>query len=65
VGLGLALTRSVVKEHGGDITLANRKGGGLIVRVVLPVSKLPDATKAQAIASAELKPEPNSSKAAA
>jgi Histidine kinase-, DNA gyrase B-, and HSP90-like ATPase len=37
VGLGLAVTRSIVWEHGGDIFLANRRGGGLSVRLVLPI----------------------------
>ena len=36
VGLGLSVARSVAREHGGDITLASRKGGGLIVRLDLP-----------------------------
>jgi signal transduction histidine kinase len=35
-GLGLALTRSIVRRHGGDITLEDRPGGGLLVRVSLP-----------------------------
>jgi signal transduction histidine kinase len=36
VGLGLSVARTVVREHGGDITLANRAGGGLCARLVLP-----------------------------
>lgn len=35
-GLGLALCREVVEAHGGRLTLANRDGGGLEVRVWLP-----------------------------
>src|SRR5208282_2996848 len=37
VGLGLSVTRSIIWEHGGDISLATRKGGGLIVRLELPI----------------------------
>ena len=36
VGLGLSIARSVILEHGGDIHLASRKGGGLHVRLELP-----------------------------
>lgn len=39
VGLGLSVTRSIIWEHGGDITLGNRKGGGLSVRVELPAGR--------------------------
>lgn len=35
-GLGLAIARSAVRAHGGDITLSNRKGGGLRVEVSFP-----------------------------
>jgi signal transduction histidine kinase len=38
VGLGLSVTRSIILEHGGEIILADRKGGGLLVRVELPGS---------------------------
>ncbi len=37
-GLGLAVARNAVRHHGGDITLSDRPGGGLVVRVVLPTS---------------------------
>jgi signal transduction histidine kinase len=35
-GLGLAVARSAIRAHGGDIHLANRKTGGLKVTVLLP-----------------------------
>ena len=37
-GLGLAVVRSIIRRHGGDITLEDRPGGGLIARVTLPAS---------------------------
>ncbi|MDP1631512.1 MAG: ATP-binding protein [Caulobacter sp.] len=36
-GLGLAVVRSVARAHGGDVVLNNRSGGGLTVRVSLPL----------------------------
>ena len=36
IGLGLALARAIVREGGGDITLANRAGGGLAATITLP-----------------------------
>jgi two-component system, OmpR family, sensor kinase len=39
IGLGLATVRAIVLEHGGEIALGNRKGGGLRVTVSLPVVK--------------------------
>ena len=37
MGLGLAVVRSVARGHGGDVTLANRVGGGLTATVRLPI----------------------------
>lgn len=37
-GLGLSVARSIVRRHGGDITLHDREGGGLLVRVRLPAT---------------------------
>jgi signal transduction histidine kinase len=35
-GLGLAVARGAIRRHGGDISLEDRPGGGLLVRVTLP-----------------------------
>ncbi|WP_405590187.1 sensor histidine kinase [Streptomyces sp. NBC_01092] len=37
VGLGLSIVRSVVRAHGGHIAAQPREGGGLVMRVTLPV----------------------------
>ena len=36
VGLGLALARAIARDAGGEITLANREGGGLAATLDLP-----------------------------
>ncbi len=36
VGLGLPIARNVLRAHGGDVSLANRPGGGARATVVLP-----------------------------
>ncbi|WP_407177290.1 ATP-binding protein [Bradyrhizobium sp. STM 3562] len=36
VGLGLSIARTVAREHGGDVTLKNRDGGGLSALIELP-----------------------------
>jgi len=35
-GLGLAVARTIIHRHGGEIVLEDRPGGGLLVRVTLP-----------------------------
>lgn len=39
IGLGMAIARSIARAHGGDITLANRPGGGLRATLRLPRGK--------------------------
>jgi two-component system sensor histidine kinase KdpD len=41
VGLGLAICRSVVEAHGGQISAANMPGGGAEFRIVLPCTEPP------------------------
>ena len=38
IGLGMAIARSIVRNHGGDITLANCREGGLLATIHLPRS---------------------------
>jgi signal transduction histidine kinase len=38
VGLGLAVVRSIVRGHGGEVTLSNLEKGGLCATVTLPLS---------------------------
>jgi signal transduction histidine kinase len=40
IGLGMAIARSIVRGHGGDIELANREQGGLRVVISLPKAEL-------------------------
>jgi signal transduction histidine kinase len=37
MGLGLPITRNILRAHGGDVTLSNRPGGGARATVTLPV----------------------------
>ncbi len=45
-GLGLTLCREIIEAHGGRVSLANRSGGGLEVRLWLP-SAMPGAAVAR------------------
>lgn len=37
-GIGLSLCREIIEAHGGQISLSNRGGGGLAVKVLLPLN---------------------------
>jgi two-component system sensor histidine kinase CpxA len=47
-GLGLAITRQVVKAHGGSVSAANCADGGLQVAIELPL-KAPDGASRSGI----------------
>lgn len=36
-GLGLSIARTIIRAHGGEVTLANRAEGGLLVTITLPL----------------------------
>ena len=36
-GLGLSITRDIIRSHGGDIKLEKSKLGGLRSKILLPV----------------------------
>ena len=38
LGLGLAISRSIVSDHGGSIRAENNAGGGATFRCFLPVT---------------------------
>ena len=46
VGLGLAMTRKIVTDHGGDLTASNRPGGGTRFAFTLPRVPAPQAVPA-------------------
>ena len=47
VGLGLTITKSIIEAHGGSIFAANKEGGGLEIKISLPVEKQPDMMAGQ------------------
>jgi PAS domain S-box-containing protein len=40
-GLGLSLSRSIVIEHGGELTVASEPGHGATFRIELPITEVP------------------------
>jgi len=38
MGLGLTICRAIIEAHGGSISIANRDGGGAVVRFTLPLA---------------------------
>jgi signal transduction histidine kinase len=44
-GLGLAIVAEIATAHGGTVTIGGRAGGGTVVTVQLPLTKLPDSRR--------------------
>jgi signal transduction histidine kinase len=45
-GIGLALSRGLVRQHGGDLSLEKRDGGGVVARVTLPLEPAAEGSAA-------------------
>lgn len=50
-GVGLALSREIIEAHGGQLTLANRDGGGLVVSCFLPPPPPPPSRSSVSLAA--------------
>lgn len=44
MGLGLAISTSIVKDHDGKMTARNRDGGGTVFRVTFPMASMTEET---------------------
>ncbi|WP_282168691.1 sensor histidine kinase [Ruegeria atlantica] len=44
MGLGLAISTSIVKDHDGTMTARNREGGGSVFRVTFPTASITEET---------------------
>jgi len=38
-GLGLSISRQIIEEHGGELSWANRPGGGAVFTIHLPTAR--------------------------
>jgi signal transduction histidine kinase len=60
-GLGLTLTRSIAREHGGDVVLENRKAGGRVVGLRASLRLPREKTRARTeVPAGVVAPEPAS-----
>jgi signal transduction histidine kinase len=39
-GLGLPMVRRIIREHGGEVSASNRRGGGAVFMLRLPASSV-------------------------
>jgi signal transduction histidine kinase len=39
IGLGLSISQRAVELHGGKVTASNAQGGGLLVKILLPIKQ--------------------------
>ncbi len=46
-GMGLAIARKIIEEHGGEITLTARENFATVVRILLPLGNMEEETRAE------------------
>ena len=57
LGLGLFITKRIIEEHNGSISLTRAHEGGTVVEIILPVFDNNDESKEQPVSVIELKQE--------